>query len=48
VLLEVLQIVEKFNDRGKKVSLGMRKPVFVLFERTTLIFHARCESAAEK
>ena len=26
----------------------MRKPVFILFERTTLILHARCESAAEK
>jgi hypothetical protein len=47
-LLEVLEILENFNDMGKKSVWGMRKPVFVLFERTTLIFHARCESAAEQ
>jgi hypothetical protein len=48
VLLEVLEILDKFSEKGKMSVLGLRKPVFVLFERNALIFHARCESAAEQ
>jgi hypothetical protein len=48
VLLEVLEILEKFVEKGKMSVLGMGKPVFVLFERNALIFQACCESAAEQ
>jgi hypothetical protein len=33
VLLEVLEILEKFSEKGKMLVLGMRKPVFVLLKK---------------